>query len=274
LIRLPLSRSGRTALQVASQAAEEAGSLLLEHMHGERQLSYKEGRANIVTEVDVLVEKRVIDLLRSEYPDHNILSEESPAVTNDSRYTWVVDPLDGTNNYVYGIPVFSVAIALMSQDEVLLGLTYDPVRKELFVAQKGGGASLNGQPISVSRRDSMERAFIGYDLGYDREAGAQMLDTVRAIWPRMTGLRIIGSAVLGLAYVACGRFDLYLHRYLYPWDMAGGILLVREAGGEITDWAGKPVSVFGQQVIAGNKALHRQMLVLASREAQLRLERP
>jgi myo-inositol-1(or 4)-monophosphatase len=274
LVRLPLSRSGRTALEVASQAAEEAGSLLLEHMHGERQLSYKEGRANIVTEVDVLVEKKVIALLRSEYPDHNILSEESPAVTNDSRYTWVVDPLDGTNNYVYGIPVFSVAIALMSQDEVLLGLTYDPVRKELFVARKGGGASLNGRPISVSRRDSMERAFIGCDLGYDREAGARMLDTIRAIWPRMAGLRIMGSAVLGLAYVACGRFDLYLHRYLYPWDMASGILLVGEAGGEITDWAGKPANAFGQQIIAGNKALHRQMLALVSREVQLGLERP
>jgi len=274
LVRLPLSRSGRTALEVASQAAEEAGSLLLEHMHGERQLSYKEGRANIVTEVDVLVEKKVIGLLRSEYPDHNILSEESPAVTNDSRYTWVVDPLDGTNNYVYGIPVFSVAIALMSQEEVLLGLTYDPVRKELFVARKGGGAALNGRPISVSRRDSMERAFIGCDLGYDREAGARMLDTIRVIWPRMAGLRIMGSAVLGLAYVACGRFDLYLHRYLYPWDMASGILLVREAGGEITDWAGKPVSAFGQQIIAGNKALHRQMLALASREVQLGLEQP
>ena len=262
MVRLPLSRSGRTALEVASQAAEEAGSLLLEHMHGERQLSYKEGRANIVTEVDVLVEKKVIDLLRSEYPDHNILSEESPAVTNDSRYTWVVDPLDGTNNYVYGIPVFSVAIALMSQDDVLLGLTYDPVREELFVARKGGGASLNGRPISVSQRDSMERAFIGCDLGYDREAGARMLDTIRAIWPRMAGLRIMGSAVLGLAYVACGRFDLYLHRYLYPWDMASGILLIREAGGEVTDWAGKPVSAFGQQIVAGNKALHRQMLSL------------
>ena len=274
MVRLPLSRSGRTALEVASQAAEEAGHLLLEHMSGERQLSYKEGRANIVTEVDVLVEKKVIDLLRSEYPDHNILSEESPAVTNDSRYTWVVDPLDGTNNYVYGIPVFSVAIALMSKDDVLLGLTYDPVRKELFVARKGGGASLNGRPISVSRRDSMERAFIGCDLGYDWEAGARMLDTIRAIWPRMAGLRIMGSAVLGLAYVACGRFDLYLHRYLYPWDMASGILLVREAGGEITDWTGKPVSAFGQQIIAGNKALHRQMLALASREVQLGLEQP
>ncbi|MBM4463035.1 MAG: inositol monophosphatase [Chloroflexi bacterium] len=274
MIRLPLSRSGRTALEVASQAADEAGSLLIEHMHGERQLSYKEGRANIVTEVDVLVEKKIIGLLQNEFPEHNILSEESPAVKNDSHYTWVVDPLDGTNNYAYGIPVFTVAIALMSQEEVLLGLTYDPVRRELFVAQKGSGASLNGRPISVSRRDSMERAFIGYDLGYDREAGAQMLDTIRAIWPRMAGLRILGSAVLGLAYVACGRFDLYLHRYLYPWDMASGILLVREAGGEITDWAGKPVSAFDRQIIAGNKALHGQMLALTSREAQLGLERP
>ena len=270
--RLSLSRSGRTALEVASQAAEEAGSLLVEHAHEERELKYKEGRANIVTDVDVLVENRIIALLQSEYPDYNVLSEESAAITNDSAYTWVIDPLDGTNNYVHGIPFYSVAIALTNSYEVLLGLTYDPWRKELFVAQKGAGAWLNDQPISVSERTSMEGSFIGCDMGYDAEAGAAILEGFRNSWPQMCGIRIMGSAVLGLAYVACGRLDLYMHPYLYPWDVASGILLVKEAGGKVTDWEGEPASIYDRQILAGNKTLHHQFMNLMKAQFQLGLK--
>lgn len=272
MVRLPLSRSGKSALEVASQAADEAGIILVEHMGGERQLSYKEGRANIVTEVDLLVEKRLITLLQDEYPEHNILSEESPAINNSSPYTWVIDPLDGTNNYAWGIPFFSVGIALTGGEDVLLGLTYDPVRKELFAAQRGGGATLNGQPVSVSQRTSLERAFIGCDMGYDSDAGARMQDTIRAIWPRMAGVRTMGSAVLGLAYVACGRFDLYLHRHLYPWDVAGGLLLVEEAGGEVTGWDGRRVGIFDKEIVAGTPTIHREMLTMLSGQLQLGFE--
>ncbi|MBL7120164.1 MAG: inositol monophosphatase [Dehalococcoidia bacterium] len=270
--RLPLSRSGRTALEVASQAADEAGSLLLEHVYEEREIKYKEGRANIVTDVDVLVENRIIALLQSEYPDYNVLSEESAAITNDSAYTWVIDPLDGTNNYVHGIPFYSVAIALTNSYEVLLGLTYDPWRKELFVAQKGAGAWLNGQPISVSERTSMEGSFIGCDMGYDAEAGAAILEGFRNSWPQMCGIRIMGSAVLGLAYVACGRLDLYIHPYLYPWDVASGILLVKEAGGKVTDWESEPASIYGRQILAGNETVHHQFMNLMKAEFQLGLK--
>jgi len=272
LDRLSLSRSGRTALEVASQAAEEAGSLLVEHAHEERELKYKEGRANIVTDVDVLVENRIIALLQSEYPDYNVLSEESAAITNDSAYTWVIDPLDGTNNYVHGIPFYSVAIALTNSYEVLLGLTYDPWRKELFVAQKGAGAWLNDQPISVSERTSMEGSFIGCDMGYDAEAGAAILEGFRNSWPQMCGIRIMGSAVLGLAYVACGRLDLYMHPYLYPWDVASGILLVKEAGGKVTDWEGEPASMYDRQIIAGNETVHHQFMKLMKAQFQLGLK--
>lgn len=274
MIRLPLSRSGKTALEVGTGAAQEAGSLLLQHVHGERQLSYKEGRSNIVTEVDILAEKKIIGLIQSEYPDHNILSEESPGIANGSRFTWVIDPMDGTNNYAYGIPHYSVGLALVSGEDILLGLTYDPVRKELFTAQKEGGSWLNGQPVRVSQRTSVGSAFIGSDMGYDPDAGAMILDTVRATWPRMAGLRIMGSAVLGLAYVACGRLDGYVHPSLYPWDLAGGILLVHEAGGEITDWEGEPANMSNKQVVAGNRAIHRGLLGLLTGEFQIGLEQP
>ncbi len=269
MVRLPFARSGRDAMDLACQAVEEAGELLLENAGDERQLSYKEGRANIVTDVDLLVEKRILALLQSEYPDHNVLSEESAAIANDSQYTWVLDPLDGTNNYVYGIPFFSVGLALTYNDEVLLGLTYDPWRKELFTARKGAGVWLNGQPVSVSDRDTIEGAFIGCDMGYDADAGARLLEAVKSSWPQMCGIRIMGSAVLGLAYVACGRLDLYVHPYLYPWDVASGILLVTEAGGKVTDWEGKPASMYGRQVAAGNETVHSRFMKMVKGEFQL-----
>lgn len=263
MINLPRSRSGRSALEVGSQTAEEAGALLLDQIGGERQLTYKQGSTNIVTDVDILVEKKVIALLQSEYPDFNILSEEDTVTTNnDSEFTWVIDPLDGTNNYINGIPFYCVSIALTNREETLLGLVYDPWKKELFAAEKGAGARLNGRPISVSKRKSLEGAFIGCDLGYDAEAGAKILEIIKGSWPQTCGIRVMGSSVLGQAYVACGRLGLYVHPHLYPWDVASGILLVREAGGKVTDWQGKPSTIHSSQILAGNGTLHREFMGL------------
>ncbi|MCX5999742.1 MAG: inositol monophosphatase family protein, partial [Chloroflexi bacterium] len=235
---------------------------------------YKEGRANIVTDVDVLAEKQIITLLRSEYPDHNILSEESAAVSNDSEYTWVIDPLDGTNNYVHDVPFFSVSIALMEGEEVILGLVYDPWMKELFMAQKEGGAWLNGQPISVSERTTIEGAFVGSDMGYNADAGKRMLEGIKTYWSQICGLRIMGSAVLGLAYVACGRLDIYVHAYLYPWDTASGIILVNEAGGKITNWDSRPATTYDRQILAGNRGLHQQFIRLMKGESPFGFKQP
>jgi len=266
---LPLSLNNRSAIEVASQAAKLAGSLLLQHIHGKRQLSYKEGRANFVTDVDVLVEKKVIALLRAEYPDYNILSEEAEAIDNKSEYTWVIDPLDGTNNYVHGVPFYSVSIALKSSEDIVLGVVYDPWMKEIFTAELGGGTHLNGQPVAVSSQNSAKGAFIGTDTGYDVEAGVRMLDTIKSNWSDMGGIRLMGSAVLGLAYVACGRLDLYVHSYLYPWDIAAGILLVREAGGIVTDWERKPANIECRQILAGNSTVHEEFMELMKNQLQL-----
>lgn len=260
--KLPLSQSGRSALQVASQVAKEAGNLLLEQVHGERQITDKQGRANFVTDVDVLVEKQIISSLQSEYPSHNILTEEASAIDNGSEFTWVIDPLDGTNNYIHGIPFYSVSVALICGEENLIGTVYDPWMKELFWAEKGAGAWLNGQRITVSDQNSLSDTFIGSDLGYDAEAGRKFLAAVRNSWPQMFGLRIMGSAVLGLAYVACRRLGIYVHSCLYPWDVASGILLVREAGGVATDLDGKPSTIQKSQIVAGNNMLHEQFIKL------------
>jgi len=272
MAQLPLSRSGREVLEVASRAAEEAGSLLLKHMYGQFKLGHKEGRANLVTDVDVLAEKTVIGVLQSEYPDFNILSEESPAVARDSQFTWVIDPLDGTNNYVHGVPFICVSIGLALGQEAILGVVYDPVRKELFTAQKGRGASLNGLPISVAKRTAIGESFLGVDLGYDADKGKAMLDFVKVPWPDIGGLRLMGSAALGLTYVACGRLDAYIHPYLYPWDVAAAIALVEESGGKITDWQGKPATIESRVIVAANETLHAEFLRLIQGQSQLRFQ--
>jgi myo-inositol-1(or 4)-monophosphatase len=272
MVSLPLSRSGREVLEVASRAAEEAGSLLLKHMYGQLKLGHKEGRANLVTDVDLMAEKTVIGVLQSEYPDFNILSEESSAVARNSQFTWVIDPLDGTNNYVHGVPFICVSIGLALGQEAVLGVIYDPVRKEIFTAQKGRGASLNGLPISVAQRTAIGEAFLGADLGYDADKGKAMLDFVQATWPDTGGLRLMGSAALGLTYVACGRLDAYIHPCLSPWDVAAAIALVEESGGKITDWQGNPATIESKAIVAANEVLHREFLRLIRDQSQLRLK--
>ncbi len=270
MLSLPLSRSGREAVEVASRAAEEAGSLLLKHMYGQLKLDHKEGRANLVTDVDVAAEKVVIGVLQAEYPDFNIVSEESPAVSHDSQFTWVIDPLDGTNNYVHGIPFICVSIGLALGVEPVMGVIYDPVRKELFTARQGHGAFLNGLPISVAHRKEIADAFLGVDLGYDADKGRAMLDFVKLPWPDIGGLRLIGSAALGLTYVACGRLDAYVHPLLYPWDVAAAIIMVRESGGRITDWQGQPATIETRVIAAANEALHDRFLKLIQGQEPLR----
>lgn len=262
---MPLARSGRGAFDVANQAVREAGQVIMAHFHREKRISYKAGRSNIVTDVDVLAEKKIMALLQKEYPGFGIMTEESPDIATDSPCTWIIDPIDGTRNYAYGIPHFCVSLALAQNEDVLLGLIYDPVRDELFRAEKGKGAFLNDSPIAVSRMASLQAAVVGFDLGYDADLGKEMLEVASALWPGVQTVRVMGSAALGLAYVACGRHDLYFHLSLYPWDLAAGILIVAEAGGMITQLDGKPAGIHSKTVIATNKAIHKDFMQRARR---------
>ncbi len=256
---LPLARSGRTTLEIAAQVAKEAGKILLDHFHSAKEIKLK-GKSNIVTEVDLLCEKHILGFLSKEYPDFKILSEETSSTTKLAGYTWIIDPLDGTNNYAYGIPFFCVNVALAKDDEVLLGLTFDPLRGELFWVEKGKGAYLNDSPIHVSRAESLGEALLGFDLGYNIERGRELLDIIAKLYGQVHCVRLLGSASLGLAYVACGRVSIYIHRWLYPWDIAPGLLLIREAGGIVTDWQDKPANVQSTQLIASNPAIHRNFM--------------
>lgn len=256
---LPVSKSGRTAIEVATEAIRLGGKILLTHAGGSKKIREK-SKNNLVTEVDLLSEKAICQTLSTEYPGYNMLSEESAPETPIDGYTWIIDPLAGTNNYAFGIPLYAINIALTRDKNVLLGMTYDPVANELFRAVKGGGAYLNDAPIRVSTRASLSEAVLGFDAGYDVIQGSLLLNLVSGLWPRVHSLRSLGSASLTLAYIACGRVDLYVRGRLHPWDIASGLLLVEEAGGRVTDWRGKKELLKNRDIVATNKLLHQELL--------------
>lgn len=275
----PLSSSGASALAVARRCADEGGRLALERFRKPQEVSVK-GRGNLVTATDVDIEHLIQGILSREYPHHAVLSEETYGTIGqqasvdrsageagppfDAEWLWVVDPLDGTRNYVSGMPFFCCNVALCHQGEPVVAVTCDPVHGETFWAEKGGGAGISSaggeQPCRVSDKPSLQASVLGFDLGYDDRRGAHMLALLNELWPGMQSLRIRGSAALGLAYAACGRYDLFVHHYLFPWDVAAGILLVREAGGVITDRDGSPIRINSEGVVAGGAAAHADFL--------------
>ena len=252
--QLPLSTSGRTAMDIALEAARMAGGMIRDKFNTSFQIRLK-GRADIVTEVDVAVENAVLELVRREFPDFGILAEESTPVTTASPYKWVVDPIDGTRNFAMGIPHFCTIVALSKGDYPVLGVTYDPMVDELFSAERGKGAFLNGERISVSERPAVSEALLCCDLGQVNEKAGLAIDMIRSIWPDLLSLRLLGSAGLGVAYAAAGRVDMYFHNSLSPWDIVAGLVQVSEAGGQIVDRQGKPANLQTSGIIAANPAL-------------------
>ena len=251
---LPLSKSGRTALDVAQEATVLAGRIIADRFNTTIDVRFK-GRTDIVTDVDLEAEKAVLDLVRGEFPEHGVLAEESVPIDSDSGYTWVIDPLDGTRNYANGIPHFCTVVALAEGADVVMGITHDPIRKETFVAESGKGATLNGETISVTDVQDVNRASICFDMGYVDEKAGLALDMIRSLWPNVGSLRLMGSSALGIAYAAAGRVDMYFHHALSPWDLASGILLVREAGGIVVDRQGKTANLHTPSILAANEPL-------------------
>lgn len=256
----PTGTSGRPAVEVAESAARIAGSSIRDLFTGATEVEYK-GKGNVVSEADLAADRAIRELLTTEFPDHALLSEEvNPDEIPDAEYIWIIDPLDGSLNFATGIGVYSVSIALASGSDLIAAALYDPTRDEMFTAAAGQGAFLNGRPIRVSEQTALEHATIGLDIGYPEESRQQALATATTIRPHIQTLRILGSSALGLAYAGCGRFGIYFHYYLYPWDVAAAELIIREAGGVVTDWSGNPVDYRGKAVVAGSPALHRLFL--------------
>ena len=246
-------------MEVATDAARQAGEILRDRFATSKEISFK-GRKDIVTDVDLAAERAILEILRQEYPDFGILAEESEPVESSSPYTWVVDPLDGTRNYASGIGHFCTVIALSHGNNPVLGVTYDPVREELYTAELGIGAFLNGERLSVSENQELSQSLLCCDMGYVDEKAGQAIDLIRYLWPGMLTIRLMGSSALGVAYAAAGRVDLYFHHSLSPWDIAAGLVLVREAGGIVVDKSGQPANLRTPSVIASSPQLVKRFL--------------
>ncbi len=257
--KIPRGTSGRPAAEVAREVALKAGETLYTRFNKVKRVTRK-GRGNIFTDVDVEVQELMGSILKREYPDMEVLGEETPGGRADSGYVWVVDPLDGTFNYAAGIPFFSLVVGLALDGEVLVGINYDPMRQEMFLAEKGRGAFLNDTRIRVSSKSRIEDCLVGLDLSYYDEGAANTLEVIRALWPGVQTARIMGSAALGISYAAAGRTDLYFHHHLEPWDQVAGILLMEEAGGVVTDRKGKRAGLHSDGTIASNPALHAEFM--------------
>ena len=256
---IPKSATGKPAIEVARMAVIRAGEILMDRFHSVKKVSYK-GRGNIVTDVDTAVEEEMFAILGREYPDMALLGEESAAGRGDSGYVWIVDPLDGTRNYASGIPFFSTVVGLALDGEVLVGINFDPARNDMFEAERGRGAFLNGERMKVSGKTAIEDSILGMDLSYNNEGAINGLDVIGSIWPGMQTARIMGSAAMGLSYAAAGLTDLYFHHQLEPWDQVAGMLLVEEAGGVITDRTSKRAGLYSDGLIASNSTLHAEFM--------------
>ena len=247
-------------LQVAIAAAKEAGRVQMLHLGHSHRVEYK-GDIDLVTVVDKLSEKAIVERITAAFPDHDLLAEETLFEKKGSPWKWIIDPLDGTTNYFRGYPCFCVSIGLEVDGEVKLGVVYNPVLDELFHAERGGGAFLNGKPISVSRVNDLNRSFLCTGFPYDvREYADFYLRYFREFIIRSLGIRRPGSAAIDLSYLAAGRFDGFWELKLHPWDVAAGGLIITEAGGKITDFKGGLFGIYSGEMLASNGLIHEEML--------------
>lgn len=253
-------------LDFAIDIARQAGALLVEGLSRQRQLELK-SPFEVVTEMDRASEQLIITAIRTKFPDHTILAEESGGTFDDDRPTWLIDPLDGTNNYAHGFPSFAVSLALWSERQPVLGVVYDPLRNELFSAGAGAGAHCNGQRLHVSSIATLGAALISTGFPYDyagrTDNNLREFDRVQA---RCQGVRRAGAAALDLAYVAMGRLDAHWEIDLKPWDTGAATLLVQEAGGRISDHRGGAWNPWSSRLIASNGHIHDELIQVLSAE--------
>lgn len=246
-------------IQAAKKAALKGGRFLKENLGHSGEIFYK-GAVDLVTNFDTQAQRIIFDYLSKCFPDHDYLAEEGLSQKKGAEFRWIIDPLDGTTNYAHSFPVFTVSIALEKEGEVILGLVYDPMREEVFSAEKGEGAFLNGRKIKVSSVDDLDKSLLATGFPYDlRTSDVNNILHFNNFLIRVQGIRRCGSAAMDLCYVACGRFDGFWELKLSPWDMAAGALIVQEAGGRISDFKDKEFVLSGSEILASNGLIHQQM---------------
>jgi myo-inositol-1(or 4)-monophosphatase len=255
-------------LNFAIQTARDAGRILAERFGRTLEITNK-SELDLVTESDLASERLIIERIKTYHPRHAILAEESGAsapVDQElrSEWRWIIDPLDGTTNYAHGYPCFCVSMGLEHDGTMELGVIYDPMRDELFTAERGQGASLNGRRIEASPVNSLSGALLCTGFPYDVRERSEFARHFANFIMNAQGVRRDGAAALDLAYVACGRFDGFWEEGLKPWDVAAGALMVTEAGGRVSNYTGEPLSIFHPPILASNGLLHEQMMHVLS----------
>jgi myo-inositol-1(or 4)-monophosphatase len=246
-------------LETAVEIAREAGALLASYY--ERRIPFElKGEFDLVTEADRASEKLVVERLRSHFPTHAILAEEGSGHDSASEYRWYVDPLDGTTNFAHSFPIFNVTIGLERAGEMIAGVIYDPMRMETFSAERGAGAYLNNRRIHVSKTKALADSLASTGFPSRKRHHNVNIHFYYQLAMASHGVRRTGSAAIDIAYVACGRLDFFWEFGLKPWDMAAGILLVREAGGRVTDMYGGPHTLTSETLLTDNGALHEEVV--------------
>lgn len=256
-------------IQTAIEAAQEAGRFLKMSVGKFKHVEQKEGQeTNLVTEIDRKSEEIIITKIKQRYPHHGFLAEESGSHEVSSEYRWIIDPLDGTLNFTHGFPIFSVSLALEVKGEIVLGVVYDPNGDELYSAEKGRGALLNNKPIHVSSTRKLIESMLVTGFPYSIKSNPDnAVQHFNNFLMEAQAIRRLGSAALDLCYVAAGRFDGFWEVALHPWDMAGGVLILEEAGGKYTDFRGFPTTIYNRQLLVSNGVIHDQMVGVLKKES-------
>ena len=256
-----------SVVKVAVEAALAAGKIQAEHADKIQNISEKSGlRGDVVTEVDLLCEKEIIDHIQKIFPDDAILAEESGETPGDLSKKWIIDPLDGSLNYSHGYPCYCASIGVEHNDELVVGVIYNPNLDELFVAERGQGATLNGKTFKVSTTKALEKSLLV--TGFTPKVLGSEDDNLKHFCNFMKSCQAVrrpGSAAMDLCYTAMGRFDGFWEARLNPWDMAAGVLIVREAGGRVTTFDGEPFNIYGSHILATNGKIHQQMVDILAR---------
>lgn len=246
--------------KTAIDAAKSAGLLLKRNIGRRHTIEFK-GVIDVVTEMDIKAEDMIMKTIKARFPEHGILTEESFEQKSGSEYRWIIDPLDGTTNYSHGFPIFCVSIALEREGEIILGVVFNPMLNELFTAEKGKGAYLNNKRIRVSGISELTKSLLATGFPYDvRTSQDNNISHFANFAVRVQAIRRAGSAALDMCYVACGRFDGFWELKLKPWDTAAAMLIIKEAGGIVTDFKGSAFSLYSGETLASNGLVHDEMI--------------
>ncbi len=248
-------------------AAVKGGAELTRRFGNLSRVSTKSGIADLVTDADIAAEAAIVETLNRAFPDHAVLAEESGASGKDTPYRWIIDPLDGTTNYAHGLGIYCVSVAFAAAGEILVGVILSPPLKEIFIAVKGGGATLNGKPVRVTGTPRVSESLLVTGFPHNTRGNVEPL--VRRFARCLTasrGVRRLGSAALDICYVACGRFDAFWEQGLNPWDTAAGVRIALEAGAAVTDFYNHPFSVEKDSILVSNGHIHAEMLSLLNVE--------